>query len=62
MNSNLGGRVKGGVYGKHPDFSRLDANGNAQFTTDFRKIYGTLAQRWWNQSSPWGGHGTLPFV
>ncbi|HIP81528.1 MAG TPA: DUF1501 domain-containing protein [Leucothrix mucor] len=58
----LGGRVKGGVYGKHPDFSRLDANGNAQFTTDFRKIYGTLAQRWWNQSSPWNGHGTLPFV
>jgi uncharacterized protein (DUF1501 family) len=58
----LGGKVRGGIYGKHPDFSRLDANGNVQHTTDFRAIYGTIAQRWWNQGNPWHGHKTLPFV
>lgn len=58
----LGGRVRGGIYGKHPDLSRLDANGNVQHTTDFRAIYGTLAQRWWNQPNPWKGHAAIPFV
>ena len=58
----LGGRVHGGIYGRHPDFSRLDANGNVAHTTDFRAIYGTLAQRWWNQPNPWKGHQVLPFV
>ena len=58
----LGGRVRGGTYGRHPDFSRLDANGNVQHTTDFRQIYATLAQRWWNQPNPWNGHKVLPFV
>ena len=58
----LGGKVRGGIYGKHPDLSKLDANGNVQFTTDFRAIYATLAQRWWNQPSPWENLGNLPFV
>lgn len=58
----LGGRVKGGIYGKHPNFAKLDANGNVQHTTDFRAIYGTIAQRWWNQPNPWKGHKVLPFV
>lgn len=58
----LGGKVRGGVYGKHPDFSKLDANGNVQHTTDFRAIYGTIAQRWCSQPNPWKGHNVLPFV
>ncbi|MEE9310163.1 MAG: DUF1501 domain-containing protein [Cocleimonas sp.] len=58
----LGGKVRGGIYGEHPDFSKLDANGNVTFTTDFRAIYATLAQRWWHQPSPWGNLGNLPFV
>jgi uncharacterized protein (DUF1501 family) len=58
----LGGKVRGGIYGEHPDFSKLDGNGNVTFTTDFRAIYATLAQRWWNQPSPWGNLGNLPFV
>lgn len=58
----MGGRVRGGIYGRHPDMGRLDANGNVQHTTDFRAIYGTLAQRWWNQSNPWKGHKLIPFV
>jgi len=58
----LGGKVRGGIYGKHPDFSRLDANGNVRHTTDFHAIYGTLAQRWWGQNNPWGNQSTIPFV
>lgn len=58
----LGGRVRGGIYGRHPDFLRLDANGNVRHTTDFRSIYGTITQRWWNQPNPWKGHPILPFV
>jgi uncharacterized protein (DUF1501 family) len=58
----LGGKVRGGIYGKHPNFAQLDANGNVQHTTDFRSIYGTIAQRWWNQPNPWKGHQILPIV
>ena len=58
----LGGKVHGGIYGKHPDFARLDANGNVQHTTDFHAIYGTLAQRWWRQNNPWKNQPTIPFV
>ena len=58
----LGGRVRGGIYGNHPDFSRLDANGNVRHTTDFRSIYGTIAQRWWQQPNPWKSLPIIPFV
>ena len=58
----LGGKVRGGLYGKHPNMARLDDNGNVQHTTDFRAIYNTIGQRWWGQQTPWKGYGTLPFV
>ena len=58
----LGGKVNGGIYGRHPDFSRLDKNGNVHHTVDFRSIYATIAQQWWNQPNPWKGHKALPFV
>ena len=58
----LGGKVRGGIYGKHPNLARLDGNGNVHHTTDFRSIYATLAQRWWGQASPWKGHKLIPFV
>ena len=58
----LGGKVRGGVYGRHPNFEQLDENGNVRHTTDFRTIYGTLAQRWWNQPNPWKGAPLIPFV
>ena len=58
----MGGRVRGGVYGTHPDLSRLDQNGNVAHTTDFRAMYATIAQRWWNQPNPWAGAPLIPFV
>lgn len=58
----LGGKVRGGIYGQHPNFEQLDENGNVRHTTDFRAIYGTIAQRWWNQPNPWKGAPVIPFV
>ncbi len=58
----FGGSVKRGIYGEHPDMSHLNASGNVQHTTDFRSIYGTIAQNWWRQNNPWRQYGTLPFV
>ena len=58
----LGGKVRGGVYGKHPNLARLDDNGNVYHTTDFRAIYNTIGQRWWGQQTPWKGYGTIPFI
>ncbi|MCK5727212.1 MAG: DUF1501 domain-containing protein [Thiotrichaceae bacterium] len=58
----LGGSVKRGIYGQHPNLAKLDQNGNVRHTTDFRSMYGTIAQRWWHQPSPWGKQGQHPFV
>jgi len=58
----MGGAVKGGIYGKHPDLNRLDNNGNLMHTTDFRQIYATIARDWWGQPSPWQNLGTLGFI
>lgn len=59
----LGGKVRGGrIYGKHPDLSKLDENGNVHYTTDFRSLYATIGRRWLRQSTPWNKFGTIPFI
>ncbi|MCK5809935.1 MAG: DUF1501 domain-containing protein [Cocleimonas sp.] len=59
----LGGKVRGGrIYGKHPDLSKLDENGNVRHTTDFRSIYATIGKKWLGQSTPWNKFGTIPFI
>ena len=42
----LGKPVKGGLHGNQPRLDRLDRGGDLQFTTDFRRIYATLAEDW----------------
>jgi uncharacterized protein (DUF1501 family) len=44
----LGGRVRGGLYGKRPALERLDGNGNLQSGIDFRQLYATVLRGWWN--------------
>jgi uncharacterized protein (DUF1501 family) len=39
-----GKQVKGGHYGAPPSLTKLDAGDNLIFTTDFRRVYGTMAQ------------------
>ena len=42
----IGKPVKGGHYGKPPSLADLDADGNVAHTTDFRRVYATVAQGW----------------
>jgi uncharacterized protein (DUF1501 family) len=42
-----GGRVKAGLYGSYPSMQNLD-NGDLKYTTDFRRVYTTLLERWLN--------------
>lgn len=47
----LGGRVNGGLYGEAPRLDRLDGNGNLAAAIDFRSLYATALEKWWNVSS-----------
>jgi uncharacterized protein (DUF1501 family) len=40
-----GGKVKGGLAGRHPSLTDLD-NGGLRFHTDFRQVYATVLDRW----------------
>jgi uncharacterized protein (DUF1501 family) len=55
----IGGGVKGGLYGDHPDLARLNA-GNLPFTTDFRSVYATVLERWLGRPSAAIVGGTFP--
>jgi uncharacterized protein (DUF1501 family) len=42
----VGNRVKGGYYGQPPSLTKLDAGDNLIYTTDFRRVYGTMISGW----------------
>ena len=57
----LGGKVKGGFYGEHPSLTELDERGDQFHTTDFRDMYATIRDDWWQLGK--NGQGTsLGFV
>lgn len=41
----IGGNVHGGVYGDHPDMTKLD-DGDLRYLIDFRSVYGTILDNW----------------
>ena len=43
----VGGQIKGGIYGSYPSLTDLD-DGDLKYTTDFRRVYATLLDRWLN--------------
>ncbi|WCG81451.1 DUF1501 domain-containing protein [Pectobacterium sp. A5351] len=43
----LGGHVEGGIWGGRSPLDKLDNDGNPYFSTDFRSIYTTVAERFW---------------
>jgi uncharacterized protein (DUF1501 family) len=47
----MGGRVRGGLYGRAPDLDRLDGSGNLPFAVDFRSYYATFLERHWQLAS-----------
>lgn len=42
----IGGKVKGGLYGKPPALNQLE-NGNLVHAVDFRSLYNTVGEKWW---------------
>ncbi len=46
----LGGKTKAGVHGKMPSLTDLD-DGDLKFTTDFRRVYATILDKWLNADS-----------
>ena len=46
-----GKKVKGGHYGALPSLTKLDAGDNLVFTTDFRRVYATMAEGWLGQKT-----------
>ena len=54
-----GGGVKGGLYGKAPDLSALDA-GDLKHTVDFRSVYATVVEDWLKGNSQPVVRGSFP--
>lgn len=42
----LGGKVKGGIYGKQPSLKNLE-NGDLKFNVDYRRLYTTVTRNLW---------------
>jgi uncharacterized protein (DUF1501 family) len=47
----FGPAVRGGIHGESPSLRSLDADGNLQYTTDFRRVYATVLEQWWHLPS-----------
>ncbi len=46
----MGGKVKGGLYGFQPSLTDLE-NQDLKFSIDYRRLYTTVARRWWGTKS-----------
>lgn len=58
----LGGRVKGGLYGEYPSLKKLDERGDLKYTLDFRDLYQTIDQRWWQLATTHSTGQNLGFI
>jgi uncharacterized protein (DUF1501 family) len=47
----IGSRVAGGMLGEFPALSHLDANGNQKVNVDFRGLYASLLEQWFDQDA-----------
>ncbi len=60
-----GGSVRGGFHGEPASVAALDGNGDLKFTTDFRSIYASVIERWF-EADPAdvldGRYPTLPLL
>ena len=57
----IGGKVKGGIYGQRALLDDLDHDGNLKFTTDYRRVYSTLAANLWQlPANPFAEAGFEP--
>ncbi len=47
----IGSRVNGGMIGEFPPLSRLDDNGNQLVNVDFRGVYASLLEQWFDHDA-----------
>ncbi len=47
----FGPHVRGGVHGESPSLRSLDGVGNLRYSTDFRRIYASVLENWWQLPS-----------
>lgn len=47
----FGPQVRGGVHGEAPSLRSLDDGGNLRHTTDFRRVYASVLENWWQLPS-----------
>lgn len=47
----FGPHVRGGVHGEAPSLRSLDDAGNLQHSTDFRRVYASVLENWWQLPS-----------
>jgi uncharacterized protein (DUF1501 family) len=57
----IGGGVRGGLYGTHPSLDTLD-NGDAMYTVDFRSVYATVLEKWFERPSHEIVGGSFPLL
>jgi uncharacterized protein (DUF1501 family) len=59
----MGGKVKGGLYGRQPSLTDL-SEGDVRHAVDFRNVYESVTRNWWCLSrDPFAGRGPkLDFV
>ena len=55
----LGGRVKGGLHGRHPSLTDLQ-DGDVRHTVDFRDVYSAIARGCWGQPVSFGQRQVRP--
>lgn len=56
----LGGKVKGGLYGRYPDLSHID-NEDLEHHVDFKQLYATVLKKHWHLPASDLGH-SLDFI
>lgn len=47
----FGPQVRRGIYGEPPPLETLDGEGNLRHTVDFRAVYATVLEQWWQLDS-----------
>ena len=47
----IGSRVNGGMIGEFPALSKLDVNGNQVVNVDFRGVYASLLEQWFDHDA-----------
>ena len=58
----IGGRVRGGMYGKAPSLNKLKKN-NLIYTTHYRSYYNTVLSKWFgNKSNKFSNYEILEFL